>query len=138
MHISFLFFRNFSHFSLGLRIFFSFFLYTQIHLFRVILGIFIGMLILDQTSARFTEEQTNERANKKNNNTTQKRRQTMRHHFTNSQQLVLFLTAVQLYTVYFEWTFLFYSVVWSKGLILRTDSRGIYAIQMRICISAFC
>lgn len=42
-----------------------FFLYTQIHLFRVILGIFIGMLILDQTSARFTEEQTNERANKK-------------------------------------------------------------------------
>lgn len=59
------FFRNFSHFSLGLRIFFSFFLYTQIHLFRVILGIFIGMLILDQTSARFTEEQTNEWANKK-------------------------------------------------------------------------
>lgn len=138
MHISFLFSVIFLIFLLVFGFSSLFFLYTQIHLFRVILGIFIGMLILDQTSARFTEEQTNERANKKNNNTTQKRTQTMRHHFTNSQQLVLFLTAVQLYTVYFEWTFLFYSVVWSKGLILRTDSQGIYAIQMRICISAFC
>lgn len=65
MHISFLFSVIFLIFLLVFGFSSLFFLYTQIHLFRVILGIFIGMLILDQTSARFTEEQTNERANKK-------------------------------------------------------------------------
>lgn len=79
----FFFFCNF--FPLLFGVFFFCFLFKRIHIFRVI---FIGMLILDQTSARFTrDEHTRE---KKKHTHTMWKRQTIWHHFTHSVSLALF------------------------------------------------
>lgn len=119
------FFRNFSHFfsySFGV-IFFS------LHNFRVILGIFIGMLILDQTSARFTFG-TQKKTRGEEKKRTLRKRQTMRHHFTKWISWALFLAAVQLHGIIF--------LMWFRPTSSsRADSRSIYVKRMRIRICIF-